>query len=56
MVIVFEDCFIFEVLCDVGFVISSFCESGMCGICKICLLEGEVDYCDMVLMEEEKGS
>lgn len=35
--------------------VTSSCESGTCGSCKVKLLEGEADHRDLVLLEEEKA-
>jgi phthalate 4,5-dioxygenase reductase subunit len=36
--------------------ISSSCESGTCGSCKVSLLEGVADHRDMVLRDDEKST
>jgi phthalate 4,5-dioxygenase reductase subunit len=38
-----------------GIHVSSSCESGTCGSCKVRLLDGEADHRDMVLLPEEKA-
>lgn len=38
-----------------GVVVSSSCESGTCGSCKVSLLEGEADHRDWVLLDDEKS-
>ena len=38
-----------------GVWVSSSCESGTCGSCKVGLLEGEADHRDWVLMDDEKS-
>jgi phthalate 4,5-dioxygenase reductase subunit len=47
---------ILEALRQHGVHVSSSCESGTCGSCKLRYLEGAVDHRDMVLLEEEKPS
>lgn len=46
---------ILEALRESGTQVSSSCESGTCGTCKVGLLSGDVDHRDMVLMDEEKA-
>jgi phthalate 4,5-dioxygenase reductase subunit len=38
-----------------GVAVSSSCESGTCGSCKVKLLAGEADHRDLVLLDEEKS-
>ncbi|GAB3497277.1 PDR/VanB family oxidoreductase [Curvibacter fontanus] len=37
-----------------GIHVSSSCESGTCGSCKVRMLEGDADHRDLVLLDEEK--
>jgi phthalate 4,5-dioxygenase reductase component len=45
-----------EVLRAKGYQISSSCESGTCGSCKVGLLEGEADHRDLVLSDHERAN
>ncbi len=45
---------ILEALRERGIRVSSSCESGTCGSCRVGLLEGEAEHRDMVLSEEEQ--
>lgn len=52
--IIFVDCMVIQVLCEYGVDVLVFCEQGICGICFMCVLEGELDYCDQYLIDEER--
>lgn len=45
---------ILEALRQVQVRIPSSCESGTCGSCKVCYVEGEVSHRDLALLDEEK--
>lgn len=45
---------ILEVLRDAGLDVGFSCEQGICGACRVEVLEGQPDHRDMVLSEEEK--
>ena len=46
---------ILEVLRDNGVVLSSSCEQGACGTCKVNVLKGEIDHQDVYLNSTEKA-
>lgn len=50
------DVTILDALRAAGIRVSSSCESGTCGSCRVGVLSGEVDHRDMALSEEEKSS
>lgn len=46
---------ILECLRSAGVAVTSSCESGTCGSCKVGLISGEVEHRDMVLLPEERA-
>jgi ferredoxin-NADP reductase len=46
---------ILEVLREQGLDVDFSCEQGICGACRVAVLEGEPDHRDMVLSEQEKA-
>ena len=55
MLTVPNDKSIAEVLAEHGIEVSTSCQSGLCGSCKVRYLSGEVDHRDFVLNEEARG-
>lgn len=47
---------IVQALEDIGVLIDTSCQSGLCGTCKLDYLEGEVEHNDYILSDEEKQS
>lgn len=50
-----DDKSILLVLIENGYVVESSCISGLCGMCRVRYLEGEVDHKDMILTDQEKS-
>ena len=45
---------IVQALESIGVTVSTSCQSGLCGACKLDYLEGEVEHADYILSDEEK--
>lgn len=43
------------VLMENGYAVESSCIAGLCGMCRVRYLEGEVDHRDMILTDQEKS-
>lgn len=50
-----EDKSILNVLLDNGYVVDSSCIAGVCGLCRVRYLDGEVDHKDYVLTDQERS-
>lgn len=50
-----EDKSILRVLIDNGYVVESSCIAGVCGMCRVRYLEGEVDHKDYILSDQERS-
>lgn len=46
---------ILRVLTDNGYIVQSSCLAGVCGICRVRYLEGEVDHKDYILTDSERS-
>lgn len=50
-----DDKSILFVLMENGYAVESSCIAGLCGMCRVKYLEGEVDHRDMILTDQEKS-
>lgn len=50
-----DDKSILHVLIENGYVVESSCTAGVCGMCRVRYLEGEVDHKDYILTDQEKS-
>ena len=50
-----EDKSILRVLIDNGYIVENSCIAGVCGMCRVRYLEGEVDHKDYILSDQERS-